>query len=627
MGNPYGQHYGNGNTFSQGIPGREYGTGQHRRHCSVSLYQRGKNELMKNLLYILFLLPFLGVSQVNMWTYDTGNGGNNDGTLQQSEVQAALDNESNLIVDPLATLNFSSLVAIDQIAVQTIDWNGSTIEKNFSTDYALWINKAGMSGSNTTMIDLIIDGNSNHGSLMFINARTQLTNVEAHSATENTSSGGPRGIYISVTDNVGLVGEWVFDNVHLHDIKNDFRAGIAQPGTGNAQGLQINWPVTVSGAGMQFVMKNSTIENIYGDEADGIIINSPNHDISGTNNTLWFENMTMRNCERRVLKGYIGNGTWIGGNVHAADRTNPNIDTRSAPGGLFNIGAGSSADGAENWLVCGTTFHGGPTTPLDSWETMINIGGTGGDTGVEFRNITWNDADDINTSWGNNATYDFSGFNLTYTISEFKLCGSTIGAASTTSRSRMNKGSGFTLVGGAKLQIDSNNTYTDGQAQFLTEYTVTTEYVVSDLSGDCAACPTHGGISELTGIKFTQSQKDTVHVNEGILNPKWEMQPITTETGESYSYTIETGIDGALFSIVNTDELQYDGTFDYELPVDTNTNNIYGINVKVTSTSTAEFTENLGVYVQDVEENIGIKIEGSPFAKARGSGGKFKVVQ
>lgn len=453
----------------------------------------------KHILTLLLILIALGhyfvysefYAPVNMWIYDEiANGGNNNGVIDQSEFQTALDNEADLTIVPATTINLSSLVALDQIAVQQVNFNGTILEKNFTTDYALWINKAGMSGTLTTLINFELDGNSNHGSLMYLNSRTNITDAELHHAVENTFSGGPRGIFIAMGDNIGAQGEWRWDNVNIHDIRNDARAGVSQPGTGWATALEVVWSAVVSGVGAQLVWLNSEVYNIWGDEGDGIRLNSPNIDISGTNNSLWFENMTIRETERSAVKCYIGNTSWINVIFQAVWRLNPNIDTRSAPASLFRIGARSSAVGSWNNLICGSTFKAAPTDAFDAWDTQISLNSDGANgVGVEFRNVILESGDDIKTAWG----YDFAGFALAGNTTQFKICNSTIGVASTTARGlKIRKRPGFSLQGGAKLEVDTGNTYTGGntEAKFVEDFTPGTELVLSDLSGDCAACPT-----------------------------------------------------------------------------------------------------------------------------------------
>ena len=336
------------------------------------------------------------------------------------------------------------------------------------------------------------------GSLVYCNARLQLTNVEIHSVIDGYSE--PRGIWIATAVDFtspvypGCEGEWRFDNVTIHDIVNPDRGGIQQPLTGGGQGLYLYWPETVGGTGMQFVMLNSEIYNIWGDECNGMIANSQVNDISFTNNTLWFENVYFHDCERRAVKNYIGNSTWINCTFRAVDRTNPNIDTISVPAGLFNMGARSAAIGSNNNLVCGCTFKAAPGTPFDAWENKVSFQSSEPNgVGVEIRNCTFESGDDLNTGWDDSWG---AGIKIAGNVNQFKICNSTIGVASTTARGlKLHKatasGTPFSLEGGAKIEIDSNNSYIDGntESKFLEEFTQTTEYVISDLSSDCAVCP------------------------------------------------------------------------------------------------------------------------------------------
>lgn len=575
---------------------------------------------MKRILYILLLLSFPVIGQVNVWTYDTANGGNNNGVIEQSELQAALDNEANLIVSPATTITINSLVALDQIAVQTVDFGGSILEKNFTSDYALWINKAGMLGANTTLSNFELDCNSNYGQAMYCNSRTNLTNAEIHSVVENDANSAPRGISITVNDAVGARGEWRFNNVHIHDIRNTDREfdgplpHTTQPGAGWGAGLEIFWNAVVSGTGMQFVMINSQVNDVYGDEASGVMVNSPLIDISNTNNTLWFENVTIKDCERRAVKGYIGNQTWINCNIHQVDRTNPNIDTRTAPAGLFNIGNRSSSVGANNNLVCGTTFHAAPTTPFDAWESDFWIGGDLGKNGtsIEFRNCTFESGDDVNTSWANaGAEMEIYG-----EINGFKICNSSFGIASTAARGfKLDKGSGFALQGGAKMQIDLNNTYTNTEAKFLEDFTATTEYIISDLSGDCDVCPTAGGATtgNITDIIFDSSGTSDVYVDEETPTPSWTISEVTDEIGEGYTFqNLGTGNDHQYFTVADS-TIQMTITPDYELSLDFGNNKIYSFNVRVTSTSGVFHDELMVIHINDIVEGGDVPVTSIAF--------------
>ena len=109
---------------------------------------------MKRILYILFLLSFPAIGQVNVWTYDTSHGGNNNGTIEQSELYAAINANTNLIVDPSTTITVTSTLNINQNMINTIDFNGSTITRNGTVDWMINIDKRAYSNTLTTIKNL-----------------------------------------------------------------------------------------------------------------------------------------------------------------------------------------------------------------------------------------------------------------------------------------------------------------------------------------------------------------------------------------------------------------------------------------------------------------------------------------
>ena len=99
-------------------------------------------------------------------------------------------------------------------------------------------------------------------------------------------------IYIAIKNEPGHEGQWVFDNV---DIDWIWWTGVITRLYRSLTGFYVYLPETVPNGGMQLVYKNSTLHDFWGYESNGMILNSPNHDISFTNNSLWFENMTIYN--------------------------------------------------------------------------------------------------------------------------------------------------------------------------------------------------------------------------------------------------------------------------------------------------------------------------------------------
>ncbi|MDE3743502.1 Ig-like domain-containing protein [Maribacter polysaccharolyticus] len=409
---------------------------------------------------------------VNLSTYGAVGDGVTDDT---AALQAAFDNETNITSDPNKTYLISGQIRLDQNMTQTIDFNGSKITRNSGIDYILKIDKSSYSGTNTSISNLEVDGNELSGSLVYIESRVKFTNVSVYDAL--TNGGSVRGIWIEMKDEPGVVGQWVFDNVDIDNISN------SNTSAGEAQAFYVVWPVTVSD-GVQLVYKNSTLSNSFGRYGNLMILNSRSHDISFTNNTLWFENLTFFNAQRRLVKNYIGNTTWINCDFYAADNDNPDYLDNIISAPIFDMGAGSSAKGSENNLICGCNFYGGYTKNLDGVGRGVWFGGTSGTTSVEIRHSTFN-----GDSPNNRYDIGFNGITFYKEIGDFKICDCdfTLGASAERGNKFTDYG-GFTLVGGP-LQIDSkNNTYDIGQTAALAGLNAS-KYEVVDLSGDCPVCP------------------------------------------------------------------------------------------------------------------------------------------
>jgi hypothetical protein len=419
---------------------------------------------------------------VNLQAYGAVGDGITDDT---AAIQNALDNEAYIISDPNKTYLISKTLSIDKNMAQVIDFNGSKITRNTTIGYMLYIDKSLFNGSNTSISNLDLDGNGFNGSLLYTESRTQLTNVDVHDALNNSGKSGLRGIYVSIKNEPGVAGKWVFDNVNIDWIASNVIKGSGKTtgGSGYATGIHIHWPETNT-AGVQIVYKNSTISNVYGFEGDGIIMNSPGNDISFTNNSIWLEKMTFLNFQRRAVKNFIGNVTWINSDIYSSDFSNIYIDKTKQPAGQFRMGAGSSARGAENILLCGLRLHGGPTTPMNSWLTGMVIGGTSGITSFEMRRSSIS-GDDPNSKWAGSST----GMDFGEKIGTVKICECEFGLASNASRGSklIERGVRLDFIG-PKMQLDANNKYAVGQTAALAGISIS-NYNIIDLSNDCPVCP------------------------------------------------------------------------------------------------------------------------------------------
>ncbi len=114
-----------------------------------------------------------------------------------------------------------------------------------------------------------------------------------------------------------------------------------------------------------------------------------------------------------------------------------------------------------------------------------------------------------------------------------------------------------------------------------------------------------GGQPDITGIKFVNSSDNNIHIDENIAIGL-KMEIIGSDAG-TLTYALDGGgpfgADNALFTVSNDSILR--AALDYENPLDSNTNNIYSIQVEVTSTSTATFIENMVLWIDDVTDEGG----------------------
>lgn len=168
-----------------------------------------------------------------------------------------------------------------------------------------------------------------------------------------------------------------------------------------------------------------------------------------------------------------------------------------------------------------------------------------------------------------------------------------------------------------KVMINEDNIFSTDQRLKATGLTPGTTYYigikVTDPSGNIdveeLVVTTKGTPAEIvvvpapiTGLKFVASGNNKIRFNENTVNPNAILAPITTAVNETYTYKIVPRTntdDGALFSIAD-DRYTLNITPDYEAPLDENKNNIYGVDLVVTSGSGDTFREDMAFYIDDV---------------------------
>ena len=449
---------------------------------------------MKLLTVLFFLISFNINAQVNLSTYGAVGDGVTDDT---AALQAAFNAETNLISSPNKTYLISGSLLLTQNMTHTIDFNGSTLTRNTAFTWMLYIDKKSYAGTNTTISNLEIDGNQLSGSLVRARSKIQFSNMDLHDAWQTTGSSGIIGIYCEIYDGAGVEGQWVLDDVNFDYIQSLTATGvIGTDSYGSARSLQIIFQEKVTN-GVQIVYKNSTLDHSYGDDADHIVVNSKPTagDISFTNNSTWFENLILRNAQRRLFKGFCGNITITNCQFYSAAANDPNINKPFPPAALLAIGAGSSAINGENNLVCGCTFNGYPSDPLDSWYTKVLAVGQNGSTsadnsrgGTEFRHCTFN-GDNPNSGWGST----WQGLAIVGRMGEYKICDCDFTLASSVARGNRIINYGSAVLKGPKIQLDINNYYEIGQTEALNRLD-SSLYDLVNLSNDCDVCPSIDGV-------------------------------------------------------------------------------------------------------------------------------------
>ncbi len=322
---------------------------------------------------------------VNLSTYGAVGDGVTDDT---ASIQNALDNETNITSDPNKTYLISGTLVIDRNMAQIIDFNGSTITRKAHVHWMLNIDKRNYSNTLTTITNLNIDGNDKGGSVVDIKSRVNFENIDIYDVIYDNAN----GIRLMVYDVPGVYGQSIFDNVNIFKLRSNNSDGSSGNNPGMVHGFLVSAQDTPT-QDTQIVYKNSSLYELWGEDAGGITLNSPGRDTSNSPLSFWFENVNISDAQRRTVKCFIGNTTWVNCVFTAAANDNPNLVAESegglGPAGLFVISSGSSATGATNNVVCGCTFQGHPDAPFASWYTEVLVVGQFGPAGADFRNCSF----------------------------------------------------------------------------------------------------------------------------------------------------------------------------------------------------------------------------------------------
>lgn len=366
---------------------------------------------------------------VNFSVYGASGDGASDDTAQ---LQAALDAEGDLIAAPGATFRISATLKINQAFAHTINWNGATVVTTAALQPMILIDKRSSNGGLTTMRSLLVDGNKKATHGVDVNSRVTLTDVDATGFRQPTSS-SPAGFRINLYDDPNAHGTWSFDGCDVNDIVGTSN-GITTDSLGAANGYLIYWKA-VPKTKITLDVKNATVRDCWGEDAQNVAIFSPGLDISGSSSGTVWTNMTFLDWERRAIKGFAGNNTFKKCSFTDPDPTNPKLYS-SNKSGMVVVGPGSGATGADNQVFENCSFN------QAGYDGRVIVSDT---ANVYFRNCTWTGGSDLLfTSFGAGG------------VGKVEVCSGTFGKGST-----VGDYGGITYKGNDVISLDTDNTYVE----------------------------------------------------------------------------------------------------------------------------------------------------------------------
>lgn len=366
---------------------------------------------------------------VNFQTYGAVGDGITDDT---AALQDALDGEAELIADPGATFLIGDTLEIDQDFAHTICWNGATLITSSALNPMVEVDKRQAGGDLTSMHDLLVDGNVTANRGVEVNSRVEMFDVDARGFRQ-PSSASPAGFFINFYDDTAAYGTWLFDGCDVSDVVGASN-GTTTDSLGAANGYLIYWR-EVPTETTTLDVRNATVSDCWGEDAQNVAIFSSGIDISDTTSGTRWTTMNFFNWERRCIKGFAANNTFVDCSFTDPEPDDPRLYS-SNKSGMVVIGAGSGATGGENQVFEGCTFtakgYDGRVIATDTAH-------------VEFNNCNWEGGSDLL----------FTDFGVA-DIGPTQVCGSTFGPGST-----IGDYGGITYEGDDVITLDTNNVYAE----------------------------------------------------------------------------------------------------------------------------------------------------------------------
>ena len=379
---------------------------------------------MRKLIYILFVFSCLASAQVNFSTYGVVGNGITDDTVA---LQAALDNESNLIASPGSTFKVTSTLYLDTRSGQTIDWNNSTMTTTNANMIFMIINKKTVNGGTTTMSDLLIDADQKGTVGIYAYSRIHLTNIDGIDYGQTgTAPQSPAHIVARYEGNdADAQGDWIVDGCDATNLIGYGNYCDYCDGIGAANGYLVYWMESPS-APTTITFKNATVLNGYGPDRQNVGVFSPGKNVSYTAQTV-FDNITTKGFDRRGWKLFCGgitvkncliqdnpatDGMYVCGTTGTGANCSQQVPTGqpTLSAGLFTFGTGSGSTGSYNLRVDNTRFVGETSGGTDNRFILVNT------DDVEITNCSFEGGADLaftlnmgdvtscNNTWGSGST-------------------------------------------------------------------------------------------------------------------------------------------------------------------------------------------------------------------------------